>query len=157
MTIVPATAPEQLGEVRRLFEEYAASLSFDLAFQNFAAELDGLPGEYTPPGGGLWLAVADSGEAAGCIALRRLESEVGEMKRLYVRPAHRGTGLGKGLARRVLEEAVALGFRHVRLDTTLEMVAAIGLYESLGFKPIAPYRPNPVAGARFLEIELAPV
>jgi ribosomal protein S18 acetylase RimI-like enzyme len=155
MKIVPVTSPEQLRQVRRLFEEYAASLSFDLCFQNFGQELDGLPGDYAPPGGGLWLAATDRGEAAGCVALRRLEPGVGEMKRLYVRPEHRGTGLGKRLAQKVLDEAGALGYRRVRLDTTPEMAGAIRLYESLGFRRIAPYRPNPVEGALYLEIDLS--
>jgi len=155
VTIVPATDPGQIRQVRTLFEEYAASLSFELCFQNFAEELDGLPGEYAPPGGGLWLAVADGGEAAGCVALRRLEPGVGELKRLYVRPAHRGAGLGKRLVRTVLEEARGIGYRCVRLDTTPEMTGAIRLYESLGFTPIAPYRPNPVAGALYMEIGVA--
>lgn len=154
MNIVPVTSAEQLRGVRRLFEEYAASLSFSLCFQNFQQELDGLPGHYAPPGGGLWLATDDRGEAAGCVALRRLGPGVGEMKRLYVRPAFRGTGLGKRLALKVLEEAGTLGYRRIRLDTTPEMGGAIHLYESLGFIRIAPYRPNPVEGAIYMEIEL---
>src|SRR5262245_61666785 len=98
VNVVAVTSPEQLRQVRQLFEEYAASLSFDLCFQNFQQKLDGLPGDYAPPNGGLWLATTDQGEAAGCVALRRLEPGVGEMKRLYVRPDFRGTGLGKRLA-----------------------------------------------------------
>ena len=152
MKIVPATTPEQLRQVRRLFEEYAASLSFDLSFQNFPAELAGLPGDYAPPEGGLWLATADRGEGAGCVALRRLEPTIGEMKRLYVCPDHRGSGLGKRLARTVLEEAAAIGYERVRLDTTPEMVGAVRLYESLGFTPIDPYRANPIEGALFMEM-----
>jgi ribosomal protein S18 acetylase RimI-like enzyme len=152
MNVVPATSPEQLRHVRKLFEEYAASLSFDLCFQNFRQELDGLPGDYAPPGGGLWLARTDRGEAAGCAALRRLGPGVGEMKRLYVRPEHRGTGLGKRLALKVLEEAAGLGHERIRLDTTPGMAGAIRLYESLGFTRIAPYRPNPIEGALYMEI-----
>ncbi|MFO0844667.1 MAG: GNAT family N-acetyltransferase [Gemmataceae bacterium] len=133
MSIVPVTGPERLREVRRLFEEYADSLSFDLCFQNFQQELDTLPGDYAPPDGGLWLATTDRGEAAGCVALRRLEPGVGEMKRLYVRPEFRGTGLGKRLALNVLEEAAGVGYERIRLDTTPEMAGAIRLYESLGF------------------------
>jgi ribosomal protein S18 acetylase RimI-like enzyme len=153
--IVPAFGPEQLRQVRRLFEEYAASLSFNLCFQNFQQELDGLPGDYAPPEGGLWLAITDRNEAAGCVALRRLEPGVGEMKRLYVRPEGRGTGLGKRLARTVLEEAAGIGYERIRLDTTPEMGEAIRLYESLGFTRIAPYRPNPIEGALYMEISLA--
>jgi len=154
VTIVPATGPEQLRQVRRLFEEYAASLSFDLCFQNFQQELDGLPGDYAPPGGGLWLATIDRGEAAGCVALRRMEPGVGEMKRLYVRPQHRGTGVGKLLAETVLEEAAGIGYERIRLDTTPEMAGAIRLYESLGFTRIAPYRPNLIEGALYMEKRL---
>jgi ribosomal protein S18 acetylase RimI-like enzyme len=149
-----ATSSEHLRQVRRLFEEYAASLSFDLCFQNFQQELDGLPGDYAPPGGGLWLATTDRGEAAGCVALRRLEPAAGEMKRLYVRPEHRGTGLGKRLTLKVLEEAAGIGYERIRLDTTPEMAGAIRLYESLGFTRIAPYRANPVEGALYMEIRL---
>src|SRR5262245_41444397 len=129
MNVNPATSPEHLRDVRKLFEEYAVSLSFDLCFQNFQQELDGLPGDYAPPDGGLWLATTDRGEAAGCVALRRLEPGVGEMKRLYVRPEFRGTGLGKRLALKVLEEAGTIGYRRIRLDTTPEMAGAIRLYE----------------------------
>jgi putative acetyltransferase len=154
MNVVPATGPEQLRDVRKLFEEYAASLSFDLCFQNFRQELDGLPGDYAPPDGGLWLAATDRDEAAGCVALRRLEPGVGEMKRLYVRPEFRGTGLGRRLAVKVLEEAGTIGYRRIRLDTTPEMAGAVRLYESLGFTRTAPYRPNPVEGAIYMEIEL---
>lgn len=137
--------------MRQLFEEYAASLSFDLCFQNFQQELDGLPGDYAPPDGRLWLAISDRGEAAGCVALRRLEQNIGEMKRLYVRPEHRGMGLGKRLAQKLLEEAGLIGYQRIRLDTTPEMAGAIRLYESLGFKRIAPYRPNPIEGAIYME------
>jgi ribosomal protein S18 acetylase RimI-like enzyme len=153
--IVPAIRSEQLREVRQLFEAYAASLLFDICFQNFQQELDGLPGRYTPPEGQLWLAVTDGGEAAGCVALRGLEPGIGEMKRLFVRAEYRGTGLGRRLARIVLEEAVRIGYRRLRLDTTPTMTGAIRLYESLGFTRIAPYRPNPIEGALFMEINLA--
>jgi ribosomal protein S18 acetylase RimI-like enzyme len=155
VNVVAVTSPEQLRQVRRLFEEYAASLSFDLCFQNFRQELDGLPGDYAPPEGGLWLATADRGEAAGCVALRRLGPGVGEMKRLYVRPEHRGTGLGKKLVLKVLEEAAGIGHERIRLDTTPEMAGAIRLYESLGFTRIAPYRANPIEGALYMEIRLS--
>lgn len=157
MTILPATRPDHVLAARTLFEEYAASLSFDLGFQNFRHELDTLPGEYAPPGGGLWLATADGGEAAGCVALRRLGAGVGEMKRLYVRPAHRGTGLGRRLVEAVVAGATGLGYGRLRLDTTPEMAGAIRLYEAVGFVPIPPYRPNPVAEATYMELPLGRV
>jgi putative acetyltransferase len=144
----------QIQEVRRLFEEYAASLSFDLCFQNFDQELDGLPGAYTPPDGRLLLAITDDAEPAGCVALRPLEPKIGEMKRLYIRPKFRGTGLGKRLTLKVLEEAANIGYERIRLDMAPEMAGAIRLYESLGFRRIAPYRPNPVEGAIFMEIDI---
>jgi ribosomal protein S18 acetylase RimI-like enzyme len=153
--IVAVSGPDQLRQVRRLFEEYAASLSFNLCFQHFQQELDGLPGGYAPPSGGLWLVLTDQDEAAGCVALRQLEPDIGEMKRLYVRPQHRGTGLGKRLALKVLEEGGSRGYRSIRLDTTPEMAGAIRLYESLGFVPIPPYRPNPIEGAIYMEIEVS--
>jgi putative acetyltransferase len=155
VNLIPANTPEQFQMVRQLFEEYAASLSFNLCFQNFQQELDGLPGGYAPPDGCLWLATCDRGEAAGCVALRRLEPGIGEMKRLYVRPEYRGTGLGKRLAQKVLEEAGSIGYRQIRLDTTPEMTEAIRLYESLGFARIAPYRPNPIEGAIYMEIKVS--
>jgi ribosomal protein S18 acetylase RimI-like enzyme len=154
MTIIPATNPDQLRQVRQLFEAYSASLPFDLCFQNFQQELDGLPGCYAPPGGGLWLAVTDGGEAVGCAAMRALAPEIGEMKRLYVRPEYRGAGLGRQLARTVLEAAADIGYQRLRLDTTPTMSEAIRLYESLGFTRIAPYRPNPVEGAVYMEVEV---
>lgn len=154
MKIILASTSEQLRQVRQLFEEYAASLSFNLCFQNFQQELDGLPGDYGPPEGRLWLAISDGGEAAGCVALRRLEQGIAEMKRLYVRPKHRGTGLGKRLTQTVLEEAERIGYQRIRLDTTPEMAGAIRLYESLGFNRIAPYRPNPIEGAIYMEIDV---
>lgn len=155
MTILPATWPDRVLAARALFEEYAASLSFDLCFQNFRYELDALPGEYVPPDGGLWLATADDGEVAGCVALRRLEAGVGEMKRLYVRPAHREIGLGRRLVERVVTEATSVGYDRLRLDSTPEMAGAIRLYESLGFVRISPYRLNPVAGVTYMELTLS--
>jgi carbonic anhydrase len=157
MKIVLADSLGLLRQARQLFEEYAASLSFDLCFQNFQQELDGLPGDYAGPHGGLWLAITEDQQPAGCVALRPLELGVGEMKRLFVRPEHRGTGLGKQLALKVLHEAAHIGYQRVRLDTAPEMATAIRMYESLGFRQIAAYRPNPVEGALFMEIELPAV
>ena len=139
-----------------LLEEYAASLSFDLGFQGFAAELEGLPAPYAPPGGARLLAYVDD-DPGGCVALRGFAAETGELKRLYVRPAHRGLGLGRRLAETAIVVAQELGYTRVRLDTTPEMAAAQRLYRSLGFREIDAYRPNPVSGTRYFELELARV
>lgn len=140
-------------ELLPLLREYAASLSFDLGFQDFERELAGLPGPYGPPGGGLLLAEAD-GHPAGCVAVRPFEANAGELKRLYVRPSYRGLGIGRRLAEEAIRLAAELGYRHVRLDTTPEMASAHELYRRLGFREIEPYRHNPVPGTRYLELEL---
>jgi GNAT superfamily N-acetyltransferase len=151
--IVPAGFPEDTGAIRDLLREYAESLGVDLSFQGFKHELRQLPGDYAPPSGTLLLAV-DSGWAAGCVGLRRFEGDVCEMKRLFVRPLHRGTGLGRRLAEAVIADARRRGYRRMRLDTLPSMAEAHVLYERLGFKPIPPYRENPVPGAAFLELVL---
>jgi ribosomal protein S18 acetylase RimI-like enzyme len=139
-----------------LFRAYAASLSVDLCFQNFEAELAGLPGAYAPLKGALLLARGAAGESLGCVALRpTAEPSVCEMKRLYVAPEGRGTGLGRALAEAIMTEARLLGYAEIRLDTLPEMADAIGLYGRLGFRPIAPYYDTPVAGTHFLAKTLA--
>jgi ribosomal protein S18 acetylase RimI-like enzyme len=153
LTIVDATAVDEVLMVRCLFEEYAASLGIDLCFQSFEQELAGLPGSYAPPEGRLLLARED-GQTAGCIALRPLEPGICEMKRLYVRPAFRAHGIGRVLVDRIVQEARQVGYRLMRLDTLPSMAAALALYRRLGFREIAPYYENPVEGAVFLELQL---
>jgi len=154
MAVIRAAASkDDWVEARRLFEEYAASLGFDLSFQDFDREVASLPGDYASPRGAILLAEDDSG-VAGCVALRPFADKTCEMKRLYVRPAHRGSGLGKLLAEAVLAEARVRGYRSMRLDTVPGMEAAMALYRSLGFREIGPYRANPIPGALFMEREL---
>jgi ribosomal protein S18 acetylase RimI-like enzyme len=135
--------------MRTLFEEYAASLGVDLSFQDFERELAELPGEYVPPAGRLLLAL--DAEPAGCVALRPFEPGVCEMKRLYVRPAHRGSGLGRLLAQAIVEAGRDAGYERMRLDTLPSMAAARGLYRSLGFVEIEAYRHNPIHGTTYFE------
>lgn len=153
---VPHT-PELIDTARELFREYAASLSVDLCFQNFDAELAGLPGEYAAPSGHLLLAFVD-GAAAGCGGFRRISNvdyaNACEMKRLYVRPAFRRFGLGRLLAQRLMDEARGSGYSAMLLDTLDDMESARGLYGALGFDEIAPYYFNPIAGAHYLKADL---
>ena len=150
----PAETAEDLEAVRTLFLEYAASLGFDLSFQDFDREVASLPGDYAPPRGVLLLA-ADGVTPAGCVGLRPWgDADTCEMKRLYVRSSMRGKGVGSMLVTRLLDEARTRGYRRMRLDTVPGMDAAIGLYRAAGFRDIPPYRPNPVPGALFLELEL---
>jgi putative acetyltransferase len=153
VAIEDAHAAPSLDEVRALFVEYAGSLDVDLCFQDFDAELAGLPGAYAPPGGRLLLARVD-GRPAGCVAVRGLEPGACEMKRLYVRDGFRGLRLGRHLAERAIREARDAGYGTMRLDTLATMAAARALYASLGFRPIPPYRHNPVPGTAYLALDL---
>jgi len=148
---IEAATIDQMDEVRGLFREYAASLSVDLCFQNFAAELAALPGSYDPI---LVASVPGASGLAGCVALRAISDTIGEMKRLYLRPQHRGRGLGRQLAEAIIDAAREKGYDALRLDTLPEMQDAIPLYRGLGFREISPYCANPVSGALFLELPL---
>ena len=153
MIISTVQTNEELEKIRELFLEYAESLGFDLSFQNFDEELANLPGDYAAPKGCLLLARYKD-ELAGCVAIRPLESSICEMKRLYVKPKFRGLGIGRALAKAVIEQANQIGYTVMRLDTAPSMSAARALYESLGFRKIAPYRYNPIEGAVFMELKL---
>lgn len=154
-----AASPEDFAQARALFEEYAAWLAVDLCFQGFAEELVTLPGAYAPPRGLLMLA-GPLDAAIGCIALRPLATDgatsgaVAEVKRLYVSPAARGTGLGRRLVQTVIEGARAIGYRELKLDTLDRMADARSLYVKLGFSECAPYYHNPIPGAVYMELKL---
>jgi len=149
-----AESSAQITQARELFLEYAKSLGFSLCFQNFDSELAALPGDYAPPRGRLLLAEVE-GEPVGCVALHPLQSEICEMKRLYLRPRFRGKGLGRILAERIIAEAREMGYKHMRLDTVEPVMKdAVAMYRRLGFREIAPYCTNPVAGAMYMELEL---
>lgn len=150
--IVSGHGEEHVPVLRALFGEYASALGVDLSFQDFERELAELPGEYAPPGGRLLLALAP--EPAGCVALRPYEPGVCEMKRLYVRPEHRGSGLGRRLAEAIVAAGRDAGYERMRLDTMPTMEAARGLYRSLGFIEIEAYRFNPVHGTTYFELRL---
>jgi ribosomal protein S18 acetylase RimI-like enzyme len=153
LRIVDGHGDLHVPTVRTLFEEYADALGVDLGFQDFDRELAELPGDYAPPRGRLLLAL-DGEDAAGCVGLRPFEPRVCEMKRLYVRPAYRGTGLGRRLAEAIVEAGREAGYESMRLDTLPTMASARGLYRSLGFVEIEAYRPNPVHGTTYFELAL---
>jgi len=151
--ITDARWPEDRATVEALFREYIASLTEDISFQNPEDELAALPGKYARPGGVVLIAW-DGAEAAGAIAYRMFEPGVAEMKRLYVRPAYRGSGLGRELANELIEEARARGYRTVMLDTLVSMQAARELYRDLGFVPVEPYYDNPLPGVMYMALDL---
>ena len=151
--IIQATTKAHYQSARDLFVQYADSLGFDLEFQGFSRELAGLPGDYESPGGCILLADGADGHA-GCVALRPLQKEICEMKRLFVVPAYQGRGIGRALATAVIGEARKRGYQKMRLDTIESMQAARGLYFSLGFKAIEAYCHNPLENPSFMELEL---
>ena len=151
--IYTARLPDEITVIKDLFQEYAESLNFDLDFQDFGEELETLPGKYAPPLGSL-LVAKENGETVGCVAVRPLGSEICEMKRLFVRPAHRGKNLGRELAVAIIEEAKRLGYKAMRLDTVEAMKEASALYRALGFQQIDAYTYNPLPGAMYFELKL---
>jgi putative acetyltransferase len=154
VTFVAVDSGPRLADIRLLFLEYAGSLNFSLCFQQFDQELRGLPGEYASPDGRLILCEVD-GRPAGCIALKKLEEGICEMKRLYVRPEFRGRGLGLKLVTHLIAEARSAGYSAMRLDTVSGIMDhAIALYRSVGFRNTPPYYASPVANAVYLELEL---
>jgi GNAT superfamily N-acetyltransferase len=150
--IRPSTLSD-IPAVRDMMREYVAWIGLDLAFQEIDAELDTLPGEYVPPRGVLFV-VEDRSRLVAMIGLRPLDANICEMKRLFVRPEARGRGLARQLIARVLEEARRLGYDEIRLDTLPMMGGAQALYQSMGFRDIAPYYETPIAGTRFMSLRL---
>ena len=152
--LVPAQTPELVAVARRLFREYADAISVDLEYQGFSSELAALPSPYESPHGVLLVAHVN-GDAAGCVALRRLNDNTGEMKRLYVRPAFRSLGLAKRLVAAVILAARNAGYGELRLDTLPSMESAQGLYRKLGFAEIPAYNNTHLPGTRFYALRLS--
>lgn len=153
MEIRQALGEEEIAIARDLFRAYEAEMGIGLCFQGFESELAGLPGEYAPPSGRLLLAWVDD-RPVGCVALRRIDDGICEMKRLYLEPPSRRGGSGRRLTLALIREARAIGYHQMRLDTLPVMQAAVELYRTLGFRSIPPYRHNPIEGALYLELDL---
>jgi ribosomal protein S18 acetylase RimI-like enzyme len=153
ISVTQARAEDDIALVKELFVEYAVSIGVNLEYQGFSAELAGLPGKYAPPGDLLIARV--NGEAGGCVALRALDPVTLEMKRLYVRPASRGLGLGKRLVEAAIAHARQHDFTEIRLDTLATMASAQALYRSLGFAEIPAYGDAYLPGTRFYALRLS--
>ena len=151
--ILQAASPRDIASVRTLFEEYARAVDAPACFAGFEGELDALPGEYAPPGGRLFLAL-EGEQPAGCAAMRRVDAASGEMKRLYVRPAFRRSGLGRELTQAVITAAREQGYLRLVLDTLPAMAQAQALYRLLDFRPTGPYLSCPTPGASCYELIL---
>src|SRR5215468_9100931 len=149
-----AETASQIAQARELFLEYEKALGISLCFQGFDKELAGLPGKYAPPSGRLLLATY-GGALAGCVAIHALEPGIGEMKRLFLRPAFRGKGLGQAMVDAIVAEARAIGYQRLRLDTIEPLMkSAVAMYRRMGFREIPPYCANPCEGALYMELEL---
>lgn len=153
MRVKHAQTKTEIEEVRKLFREYEALLDVDLCFQSFEEELAGLPGKYSCPSGDLLIGLYGK-RTVGCVALRRIDDGVCEMKRLFVEPEARGTGLGRRLAQEIIVVAQNLGYSTMRLDTLDILKAAMHLYETLGFRRTKPYYENPLHGVVYWELNL---
>ncbi len=151
--IIEAQSQEEINIAKKLFQEYASSIDFNLCFQNFDEELKEIQTMYSPPYGCLLLAYLDN-KPIGCVAFRKLEDDKCEMKRMYVKPQYRNKGVGRTLAEKIIEKAKSAGYKKMRLDTASTMKEALSLYRSLGFKEIQPYIHNPIKGTIFLELNL---
>jgi ribosomal protein S18 acetylase RimI-like enzyme len=151
VSISTADTSADVEEIRCLFREYEAYLGISLCFQNFETELATLPGDYAPPDGTLLLARYQE-QVAGCVALRKFDDGICEMKRLYVRPRYQGMKVGRALAERVINHARRIGYARMRLDTLPKLEAALSLYKSLGFREIAPFRNYCGIEAIFIEM-----
>ena len=153
LKIIQVSSEKHIKLVKKLFREYADYLDIDLEFQNFNQELKNLPGDYSPPEGELLLAFQQN-KLVGCVALRKFDRGICEMKRLYVREKFRGKGIGKTLSQKIIKIASNKNFNYMCLDTLPYMKEAISLYKSLGFKEIPPYRHNPIKGAKYFQLKL---
>lgn len=170
--IVACHTPDLLSDFRRLCEQYAASLPFSLCFQGFDEEMRSLPGSYSPPRGAMYLAIAESAgsaddrrlvagaggtepDAVGCIAMRPIEADACEMKRLFVMPGSRGAGIARALATTLITQARTIGYRQMKLDTSGDMLPAQRLYESLGFRPADRYNDDPMEDTLYYALDLA--
>lgn len=151
--IKPASNDLRIQQAKKLFLEYAESLNFNLCFQYFEKELACLPGEYAKPSGRLLLLYHDN-NPVGCVALRKENDKISEMKRLYVMPEYRGKGFGRKLAIEVIRQAKEIGYERMKLDTVPSMKEAIKLYQEIGFDEVSAYRYNPVEGAIYMELNL---
>jgi len=153
VTVIPAKTTAHINTARRLFREYENFLGVDLCFQDFENELTELPGKYAPPQGALLFALVDE-IVAGCVAVRKFETNICEMKRLYIRPHYRGNKIGRMLAEKIIDEAIKLGYSTMLLDTLTHLKQAMALYRSLGFRKREPYYHNPLPGVIYWELDL---
>ncbi len=153
LELIDSKAHPLLAALRELLLEYERYLGVSLCFQSYEEEMAQLPGDYAPPDGRMYVALVGD-EVAGCIALRKLDAQTSEMKRLYVRPVFHGQGLGRRLAAHIVQDARQIGYTRMLLDTLPKLNAAVGLYASMGFKQISAYNDNSLEGVKFFELKL---